>query len=129
MIQEVFYISYEDALAAHRQAVGIAGADQVRDSDLLESILTRPRQLAGHASADIVAQAAALMRGIVMRRPWRRGNKRAAIQLTFTFLLLNGYEVDAAEDDVLALATSLAEDSAQLSERDVATWLRSHVTP
>ncbi|MAG35377.1 MAG: hypothetical protein CL878_03895 [Dehalococcoidia bacterium] len=131
MTQEVFYLGYEDALAAYREAVGAANDSPgtlVRNSDTLEAILMRPRQLAVHSDADIVAQAAALMRGIAHEQPWRAGNRRAAIQLAFTFLLLNGYEVAATEEEVLDLAAGLAHSGSQLDVEEVDAWLRSHVS-
>jgi len=128
--QEVFYLSYEDALAAHRDAVGLEtpfSREMVRDPVVLEAILLRPRRLAIHGNADIVAQSAALMQGVAVEQPWYSGNLRAAIQITFTFMLLNGFEVFATEEEVLDLAAALEDSASEFGIDQADAWLRSHI--
>ena len=45
----------------------------------------------------------------------------------YLFLGLNGFRIDAPEEDVVALVLALA--SGNLDEPDLADWLRSHPSP
>ena len=48
-------------------------------------------------------------------------------RLMYLFLGLNGFRIDAAEEDVVALILALA--SGQLEESALADWIRDHMTP
>jgi death-on-curing protein len=45
----------------------------------------------------------------------------------YLFLGLNGYRIDAPEEEVVSLILSLA--SGELDEPALAGWLRQHITP
>jgi death-on-curing protein len=45
----------------------------------------------------------------------------------YLFLGLNGFRIDAPEEDVVALILSLA--SGNLDEPSLADWIRQHVSP
>ena len=44
-----------------------------------------------------------------------------------TFLVLNGFEIDASTDEQEQILLSLA--AGQLNREDLVEWLRQHVTP
>ncbi len=62
--------------------------------------------------------------GIARNRPFLDGNKRAAFQVMYVFLGLNGLRIDALETEVVALMLRVAEGS--IDEAGLATWLRDH---
>lgn len=91
------------------------GQDGIRDQGLLESALQRPKNQWSYTNADLPALAAAYAFGIAKNHPFFDGNKRTAGVVCDTFLIVNGCDLDASNDDwykaVLALAAGdLSED-------------------
>ena len=115
-------------LAMHRRQIAEHGGDDgVRDLGLLESALARPKNIEAYEpEADIARLAAAYGFGIAKNHPFIDGNKRTALVATRTFLLLNGIELHAAPADKYITFLRLAEGS--LTEDDLTTWLREHLT-
>lgn len=104
-----------------REHGGLAG---LRDEHALESALARPRQKWQYDDeADLATLAAAYGFGLCRNHPFRDGNKRVAFVVMVVFLELNGFRFDATEADVVT--TMLAVASGQLSETDLAEWLRA----
>ena len=100
----------------------------MRDRGLFESALQRPRNRFSYdPEADLPALAAAYGFGISSNHPFVDGNKRVAFQAMYLFLGLNGFRIDASEEDVVGVILALA--SGNLDEPDLAEWLRSHTTP
>jgi death-on-curing protein len=117
--------------AIHRRQVAEHGGDPaVRDPGLLASALARPRHLFAYAEgedADTAALAAAYAFGIARNHPFVDGNKRTALVVCRTFLLVNGRDlVGATQDDKFVTFLRLAEGS--VSEGELAAWLRSRLT-
>ena len=106
-----------------REHGGLAG---MRDENALESALARPRQKWRYdPDADLPTLAAAYGFGLCRDHPYRDGNKRVAFVVLVVFLELNGFRFDATEPDVVT--TMLAVAGGQLSEADLAQWLRARV--
>jgi death-on-curing protein len=104
-----------------REHGGLAG---LRDEHALESALARPRQKWQYDDEpDLATLAAAYGFGLCRNHPFRDGNKRVAFVVMVVFLELNGFRFDATEADVVT--TLLAVASGQLSEADLAEWLRA----
>jgi death-on-curing protein len=115
-------------LAAHgRLLAAHGGAEGVRDPGLLESALARPRQHHTYASPDIIELAALYTAGIVRNHPFVDGNKRTGFATGVAFLLLNGFELRATEQDATQAVLSLA--AGELDESGYTAWLRSNVKP
>jgi death-on-curing protein len=114
-------------LAIHkRQIAEHGGSDGVRDLGLLESALARPRNIAAYEpEADIARLGAAYAFGIAKNHPFVDGNKRTALVACRTFLMLNGYQLNATPAEKYLTFLSLAEGS--LSEEELSAWLREKV--
>ncbi len=56
--------------------------------------------------------------------PYSDGNKRTAFQVAYVFLGLNGWDVDASQDEVVRLMLDVAAGAT--SEADLAAWIRTH---
>jgi len=113
---------HSDQTQAHGGSLGL------RDRGLLESALERPRNRFHYdPKADLPSLAAAYGFGISSNHPFVDGNKRVAFQAMYLFLGLNGFRIDAPEEEVVALILSLA--SGDLDEPALAGWLRHHVSP
>ena len=101
------------------------GLPGLRDDDVLESALARPRQkLAYEPSTDLAALAASYGFGLSRNHPYADGNKRVAFVVMAVFLGLSGMELTADESDVVTTMVALADDA--LDEVALADWIRSH---
>ncbi len=113
---------HSDQVQAHGGSLGL------RDRALLESALERPRNRFHYEpDADLAAVAAAYGFGISSNHPFIDGNKRVAFQAMYLFLGLNGFRIDAPEEEVVALVLSLANGA--LDEPSLADWLREYLSP
>jgi death-on-curing protein len=120
--RELVIAIHEEQLEQHGGGVG------VRDNALLESALARPINLAAHdESADIAALAAAYAFGIARNHPFVDGNKRTAYVAMELFLLDHGVEFLAEDGD--AVLTFVALAAGQISENELAVWIRKHSSP
>ena len=106
-----------------RQHGGLAG---IRDDNMLESALARPRQKWEYdATTDIAALAAAYAFGFVRKHPYTDGNKRLGFMTLVTFLGINSHDLETTDEDVVATMLALADG--RLSERLLANWVRTHL--
>lgn len=97
-----------------------------REEDTLEAVLARPQQRWHYQPAsDLATLAAAYGWGLVTTHPYRDGNKRIAFLAMAVFLGLNGYEIEAPQEEVVT--TMLAAAAGQRTEAELADWVRSHL--
>lgn len=102
------------------------GLPGIRDEDMLESALARPRQrFACDEGSDIAALAAACGFGLARNHAFNDGNKRIAFVTMAVFARLNGYELEAPEAEVVTAMLRLA--SGELAEEELADWLGRHL--
>lgn len=120
-----YAIKEEAALAIHHAQIarhgGLAG---VRDKGLLASALARANHLQNYGKPDIFDLSAAYGFGIARNHPFVDGNKRTAFVCIELMLQLNGYTLIAG--DVSCVSTMQALAAGELSEADLAQWLRDH---
>jgi death on curing protein len=112
-------------LAIHGEQLAIfGGGSGVRDLELLQSALDRPRNKWSYGEADLAVLAAAYGFGLAKNHPFVDGNKRVAFLAMFTFLGLNGLELTASEPEATVVMVALA--SGQLTEPELVVWVRQH---
>jgi death on curing protein len=100
------------------------GLHGVRDEGALEAALARPRQQWAYAEQpDLASLAAAYAFGLCRNHPYFDGNKRIAFVTMAVFLRLNGREIAATEEEVVAVMLELA--AGEIGEDGLATWVRS----
>lgn len=124
----IIWLEKELVLAIHdRQLAEHGGSSGVRDKTLLDSALARPQQrLAyGDPPPDLAELGASLAFGLARNHPFVDGNKRTAHVAYRTFLLLNGAELRATDEEKFINILALAEGS--LAEADFAAWLRDRL--
>lgn len=124
----VLWLPKEAVTAMHRRQIAEhGGSDGIRDIGLLESALARPEQLLayGDPSPDMAALAAAYAFGIARNHPFIDGNKRTALVAARTFLVINGTNLVAAQEDKLDIFLRLA--AGEISEEALAGWIRAHL--
>ena len=103
------------------------GASGIRDAGLLESALMRPLNAWSYGETDLCALAALYAEGIARNHPFVDGNKRTGFLAAYTFLALNGLELEAAEADATEKMLGLAAGT--LGREDFAGWLRARTVP
>lgn len=114
------------ALATHtEQLAEHGGGDGIRDAGMLESAMARPVNLAAHGEPDAAALAAAYAFGIARNHPFVDGNKRSAAVVSETFLMLNGFALDASDAELVVAFLAVA--AGELSEDELADWFRERV--
>jgi death on curing protein len=69
-----------------------------------------------------LSSAASHAYGIARDRPFVAGNKRTALVAALTFLLLNGVNLEASQDEKYLIFLQLAQVS--LTEAQIADWIR-----
>ncbi len=121
-MNEPIWITREVVMATQEELLnrfgGLAG---VRDDGLLESALSRPLQLFAYGAPTVFELATAYASGIIRNHPFLDGNKRAGFMAAYIFLGINGYDVDAPEEEVLTNTLALA--ARQIDEAGYARWL------
>jgi death-on-curing protein len=119
----------EETLTAihHRQVAEHGGSEGLRDESLLLSALARPQNLLayGEPAPDLASLAAPYAYEIARNHPFVDGNKRTALVAARTFLILNGVDLEATQDDKVLTFLSLAEGA--ISEEELADWIRKRV--
>ncbi|MEO5962163.1 MAG: type II toxin-antitoxin system death-on-curing family toxin [Thermomonas sp.] len=110
-----------------RQLAEHGGGSGVRDEGLLESALARPQQLHnyGDPPPDLADLAASLAFGLARNHQFVDGNKRTAHVAYRVFIVLNGAELVADDEDKYIAMLRLAEGS--LDEAAFAEWLRPRI--
>ncbi len=102
------------------------GAPGLRDEGLLDSALDRARnRFHYHAEVDLAELAAAYGFGLAKNRPFVDGNKRAAFLGLGLFLAINGRQLRV--EQLEAIATILALAAGDITEAQLAQWIRAHV--
>lgn len=121
------YLGLPEVLEIHRRVlVQSGGAGGVRDLGVIASALAQPQMTFGgnELYATIEAKAAATCFSLVMNHPFVDGNKRVGHAVMETFLVLNGFELDASVDDAEKVFLRLA--AGELSRDELLDWITSH---
>ncbi len=116
------WLEAADLVAMHREVIAeVGGRPGLRDQTLLESAAARPKHLAAYGPASVFELAAAYAFGLARNHPFIDGNKRIALIAAFTFLAVNGWEVQAEEAATVLVFVDLA--AGKLDEKQLARWL------
>ena len=80
-------------------------------------------QLLHYATPSLFDLAAAYAYGIVKNHPFLDGNKRAGFMAAYTFLGVNGFRLDAPEEE--ALLQTLALAAGETDAEEFSAWLKA----
>lgn len=122
------HLTLKEVLEIHRQVIERTGGTVgVRDLKALESAIMQPYITFGGEELypTIVEKAAVLGFSLVMNHPFVDGNKRTAHAAMETFLILNGFEIQASVDEQETVILRLARG--ELSRERFTEWLREHI--
>ena len=123
------YLSLKEVLELHRLLLErTGGLSGVRDLGLLESAVAQPLMTFGGQELypTIVEKATALGFSLINNHPFNDGNKRVGHAALETFLVLNGYEIDAPVDEQERAILSVA--AGEMDRVEFTEWLRAHIT-
>ncbi|SRR6266545_6225966 len=127
-MDQIVWLLEETVIAIHqRQVSEHGGIEGLRDEGLLSSALARPQNLWAYAQPrpDLAALAAAYAHGIARDHPFVDGNKRTALVAARTFLLLNGVNLEASQDEKYLTFLQLAQGT--VTEDQLADWIRKRI--
>ncbi len=121
-------ITLEEVLSIHHVLVEkFGGAEGVKDQAVPESAINRP-----YSTFDTVElyptpveKAAAVVESIVKNHPFVDGNKRTGYVLMRLFLIREGHDVKATEDEKYDFIISIAEGTAKID--DIKNWISERV--
>jgi len=128
MMQEPVWVLDDTVKRIHQLQIEThGGGTGIRDANLLESALHRPKQLFSYQAHEIshCQLAAAYAFGIARNHPFVDGNKRTAFVVCLLFLRLNGFQINASQDEKYQTFLALAEG--RLTEEHLANWLQEHL--
>ena len=118
------YITAAEAVEIHRAMIDAHGGSHgIRDIGALESALFRPQS--GYYE-DIVAEACALLESLAVNHPFVDGNKRVAFAAMEIFLLINGWQIDATQQQIYRLMMRLF-DSGKFELAELDKWFRPRI--
>ena len=121
------YLSFPEALEIHRRVLSESGgAGGLRDLGAIASALAQPQMTFGGQDLypTIEAKATAICFSLVMNHPFVDGNKRVGHAAMETFLVLNGFELQAKVDEAEQVILRLA--AGHLTRDELLGWITSH---
>ena len=126
-MSEPVWLPSEIILAIHDEQIADGGLAGVRDVNLLDSALARPKNAFAYGERDLCVLAALYASGIVRNHPFADGNKRSAFVACELFLTLNGLLLMADDDACVTQTVALA--AGELDEHAFSAWLHANVEP
>jgi len=122
------HLGLREVLELHRLLLEASGGlTGVRDFGLLESAVAQPLMTFGGQELypTLVEKAAALGFSLIKNHPFNDGNKRVGHAALETFLVLNGYEIDADVDEQVRVILGVA--AGEVDRDTFKDWLRTRV--
>ena len=116
--QDVVIAIHSEQIAQH------GGGPGILDKGRLSSAMARPQNQVEYDDPSVFDLAAAQTFGIISNHPFVDGNKRTGFLAAYVFLVLNGWELDAAESHAVAAVLDLA--TGKIDEPTFSTWLKDH---
>jgi len=124
------FLTLDEVLAIHASRIErYGGGLGIRDVGLLQSALGMPEARFGgqYLHGSIEEMAAAYLFHIAQNHPFLDGNKRAALGAAIAFLGMNGFWLEAPDEDLVELVLRTAQGKA--TKADIAVFLKEHLRP
>jgi len=102
------------------------GSHGIRDNSALQSALARPFQTfdGKELYTSVLEKAASLIESILINHPFIDGNKRTGYILLRLFLIQNGIDINASQDNKYEFVIDIA--SGILKYEGIVSWLTSN---
>ena len=103
-------------------------ASGIRDENLLASAVNTPFQtfMGNDLYPSIYDKAAQLCYGIANNHPFTDGNKRTALHSMYVYLIINGFDIIASQQDVENLIINVA--AGRIHNTELSKWLQDNTT-
>ena len=130
---EPIWLDVQDVRAIHCEILADSGGDPgILSEGALESTLNKPKNLYCYEDGvGLFDLAASYGYGLIKNHCFIDGNKRVALITAYTFLSINGIELDASEADAFSFFLDLAasvEKQEQCMEK-LTDWLKLNSQP
>jgi death-on-curing protein len=125
----VVYLSKSQLVHLHERLIArFGGPEGLREEGALDSALARPQATFDGEDlySTLAEKAAALFHSLVSNHPFLDGDKRLAAISVELFLLANGHELVASDDDLEELVMSSARGA--LTVEEISIWLDQRLT-
>jgi death-on-curing protein len=123
---ERVYLTVAEAVAIHHRSIeNYGGAHSLLDQGALEAAVFRPQT--GYYNS-LAEEAAALMELLAGNHAFLDGNKRIAFDATHTFLLVNGFTLEADPFETYIFMTDLIAQG-KFRFPVILDWINAHLTP
>ena len=98
----------------------------IRDENLLASAVNTPFQtfMGNDLYPSLYDKAAQLCYGIANNHPFIDGNKRTALHSMYVYLIINGFDITASQQEVENLIINVA--AGNMTNVELAQWLRDN---
>jgi death-on-curing protein len=122
------YLTVDEVVELHRRILANSGgATGIRDANALDSAVAQPRMTFDGKDlyATVHEKASALGFSLISSHPFVDGNKRIGHAAMETFLVLNGYELNARVDEQESIILKVA--ASDLNREQFTEWIRDHL--
>ena len=127
-MKEPYWFTVGECLILHEMMMSqYGGSPDLRDPNLLDSALAKPRQLFAYGKPTMAELAASYVFGVVKNHPFIDGNKRTGFMLGAGFLERDSHHFTAGEADAALQILALA--AGELTEAELAVWLTANSHP
>lgn len=120
-------LTYDDIIAMHDQAISqFGGINGVRDRNAIESVLNNIYATFGGVELypEVTSKASFLAFGLIKNHAFLDGNKRIGTATLLTFLNMNGYEIEATNEELVELALDIAQS--KKDQEEIKSWIEDH---
>lgn len=125
---DIEYLSLEEVYWLHHQALAEKGGDAgVRYPEAVESAVAQPQMTFGGEDlySTLADKAATLSFSLIKNHAFVDGNKRVGHAAMETFLVTNGYELAAGDDEQERVIFALADN--RMEREEFTEWVVAHV--
>lgn len=129
-MSEIFFPEFDEVLLIHSETIrSTGGSEGLRDAGGLESALNAAANRSNYETDDFIKLAATYAYHLSQAHAFVDGNKRIAAVVAEVFLKLNGFKLNATNDEIVKVFLDIA--ASKLTREDVeikfAEWLRKSV--
>lgn len=120
-------LTVQDIYELHRELEdAFVLSSGVRDKNLLASAVNTPFQtfMENDLYPSIYDKAAQLCYGIANNHPFTDGNKRTALHSMYVYLIINGIDITASQQEVENLIINVS--AGNMRNTELAEWLREN---
>ncbi len=128
-IQEPTWLTTVQVRMLHAESLRLFGGSHgLREANLLESALARPRQLFTYGDdPDLFALAAEYAFGLARNHAFVDGNKRVALLAVRAFLFVNGFSFKPEQVETVTTFERLA--AGELDQHELSDWIKRNAYP